>query len=101
MMTGSVDGFSGYDGASDAGQQGSDNQGGLNPAWTDLLNELPQELHSKVTPVLQTWDKGVQDRFNKVHSEYEPWKTITKSGVDPETAQFALNLLNSVNNQPE
>lgn len=95
---GSVD--SGYTGG-DAGQQGTGDQGGSNPAWNDLLNEVPQEFHHKVTPVLQNWDRGVQDRFQKVHSEYEPWQAVIKSGTDPETTQFALNLLNSVNNNPE
>lgn len=87
-----------YTGASGSEQQGTD---GGNPAWQEFLNVVPQELHSQVTPILQKWDQGVNDRFQKVHSEYDQWKPVIGSGVDPETTQFAINLLNSVNNNPE
>lgn len=83
------------DGVVDSGQP----QGG-NPAWTDLLGEIPQELHQKVIPHLQSWDKGVNDRFQKVHSDYEPWKPIIKN-ADPETTQFALQMLNSLEQDPK
>lgn len=80
-------------------QQGTD--AGGNPAWQDLLKEVPQELHPQLTPILEKWDKGVNDRFQKVHSDYEPWKPVIDRGVDPETTNFALNLLNSINTNPE
>lgn len=54
--------------------EGSSERG--NPAWNDFLSVIPEELHEKVTPVLQKWDQGVNDRFNKVHSEWEDWKPI-------------------------
>jgi hypothetical protein len=81
----------------DSGQQGT----GGNPAWQEFLEPIPQELHEKVRPVLEKWDKGVQDKFNTVHQQYEPWKPIIDAGVDPDTANFALNLLNSINENPE
>lgn len=94
-------GDAGYSDASE--QQGSSITNGSNgnPAWNEFLEAVPQEFHNKVTPVLEKWDKGVQERFQKVHSEYEPWKPILKTGVDPETTQFALNLLNTLNDNPE
>lgn len=81
-------------GSPDSGQQGG------NPAWQPLLADLPQELHAKVTPHLQNWDRGVNDRFQKVHSEYEPWKDVIKSGAEPDVAKFALNLLNQLEQDP-
>lgn len=75
--------------------------GGGNPAWQEFLEPVPQEYHDKVRPVLEKWDRGVQERFNKVHQQYEPWKPILDAGVDPDTATFALNLLNSINENPE
>lgn len=88
-----------YTGAGGSEPQGTD--AGGNPAWNEFLNIVPQELHSQVTPILEKWDKGVNDRFQKVHSEYEPWKPVIGRGVDPETTNFALNLLDSINNNPE
>lgn len=79
---------------------GGDQQQGNNPAWNEFLQVIPQELHEKVTPLLQKWDQGVNDRFQKVHSEYEPWKDITKS-TDPETTRWALNVLNALNENPK
>lgn len=83
----------------DGGQQGDGGQG--NPAWQPFLEAVPQELHQKITPLLQEWDKGVNDRFQKVHSEYEPWKPIIGAAGDPQTAQYALNLLDAMYNNPE
>lgn len=72
-----------------------------NPAWNEFLDVVPKELHGQVTPLLEKWDKGVQERFTKVQSEYEPWKEFNSAGVDPDTARFALNLLNSLNDNPQ
>lgn len=86
---------SGYSGGE--GQQ----DGGGNPNWQEFLEPLPAEYHDKVRPVLEKWDKGVQDRFSTVHQQYEPWKQFIDAGVDPDTTQFALNLLNSINENPQ
>jgi hypothetical protein len=79
-------------------QQGESTDG--NPAWNNFLEVLPQEYHEKVTPLLQEWDKNVQNLVQKVHSDYEPWKPVVDSGTDPETAKFALQLLNGINENP-
>lgn len=81
----------------DSGQQGANG----NPAWNEFLSVVPQELHGQVTPILEKWDKGVQDRFQKVHSEYEPWKEVLGTGATPEDVSFALNVLNTINENPE
>lgn len=86
-----------YDVGSDVEPQG-DNNG--NPAWQEFLEVVPQELHTQVTPLLEKWDKGVQERFQKVHSQYEPYKPIIDAGIDSDTMQFALNLLNSIEENP-
>jgi hypothetical protein len=101
-MSGPIDN-GGYTGDSNpVGQQGTeDTSSGVNPSWQEYLNEIPQELHDKVTPAFEKWDKGVQERFNKVHQQYEPWKAFTDAGVDPETATFAIKLLNSINENPK
>jgi hypothetical protein len=80
-----------------AGEQQGQQQG--NPAWSEFLQVVPQELHSQITPVLQKWDSGVNEKLQKVHSEYEPWKPIIKS-ADPEQATAALNMLNALQESP-
>jgi hypothetical protein len=99
-MSGPIDG-GGYTGE-DAGQQGTgDSTTGINPSWQEYLNDIPQEFHDKVTPAFQKWDQGVQERFTKVHQQYEPWKPIIDAGVDADTATFALKLLNNINDNPQ
>lgn len=102
-MSGPIDG-GGYTG--DTGQQGTGDgtqSSGINPSWNEYLQEVPQEFHDKITPAFQKWDQGVQERFNKVHQEYEPYKAykpIIDAGIDAETATFALKLLNTMNEDP-
>jgi len=83
-----------------SGQQESQGQGG-NPAWQEFLDVVPQELHHQVTPLLEKWDKGVQDRFQKVHSTYEPWKPLVDAGVDPEHASFGVQFLDYLQENPQ
>lgn len=91
----------GEDNGTTGGYGSGGEQQGSNPAWNEFLEAVPQEFHEKVTPILQKWDTGVNERFNKVHSEYEPWQQVVKSGVDPETTQFAINLLSQMNDNPK
>lgn len=74
---------------------------GINPAWNDLLSSIPEENHSQVIPHLQNWDKNVQERFDEYNSRYEDWEPFVESEVDPEEVNFALGLLNAVNNNPQ
>ena len=72
-----------------------------NPAWNDILQDFPVELHPKLTPHLESWDKGVQERIDKIHSDYKPWEQFIKAGVEPETVNFGLNVLNSLSENPQ
>ena len=89
---------SGQSGGYDSGQaQGS----GVNPNFQPLLNDLPQDLHAKVLPHLQQWDKGVNDRFEKLQSGYAPWKPVLSSGATPEMVNNGLALMNLLDTNPE
>ena len=72
---------------------------GANPAWNDFLRYVPEEQRPEVVPFFQQRDKDVQERIQKVHSEYEPWKEFVKA-VDPETAQFAVEVLAKMQEDP-
>jgi hypothetical protein len=79
-------------------QENSENSG--NPAWQEFLDALPTSLHGQVTPILEKWDKGVQQRFSDIHTEYEPYKSFKEQSVDPETINYALGIVNALNEDP-
>ncbi len=89
-----------YDGNSTGGegQQGSD-QG--NPAWGEFLGVVPQELHHQITPILKKWDDGVNERFNKVHSDYAAFKPFKESGVDPAVLQQGYQIHQALQSDPK
>lgn len=66
-----------------------------NPAWSEILSAVPEDYHQALTPVLQNWDKGVNEKFSKIHEEYAPFK-----GVDAEQFEFAMGLADRVENDP-
>lgn len=82
----------------DASQQGGGSN--LNPAWNDLLGIVPEMLHSQVTPHLEKWDKNYQEGINKVHSQYEPYKPYLDNNIPPEQINYALQLVNAIDQNP-
>src|SRR5215510_10893077 len=74
---------------------------GINPAWNELLSQIPEDKYSEVTPILDKWDKGVQQRFKSVHDQYAPYKPFMDSGIGTEDINFALGLLNAVQTEPD
>jgi len=75
--------------------------GGDNPAWNDLLGILPTQLHGVVKPHLQKWDQGVNERFQQVHSQYQPWKNIADQGIAPDDVMQAMTILQTINENPQ
>jgi hypothetical protein len=87
----------------DSGGNGPDDTSG-NPAWNDLLNEIPQSLHHIVTPHLTKWDQGVQQKFQQIqqqNSNYEPYKDFVDNKVDPQAIQQALAVMGMINEKPD
>lgn len=74
---------------------------GINPNWNEYLQDVPQELHEKVIPAFQAWDKGFQAQVQKVHSQYEPWKDVINTAGDPQYAAQAVNILRHMESNPE
>lgn len=73
----------------------------INPAWNDALGVIPSELHSQVTPYFQQWDKNYQNSIQKVHSQYEPYKSFVDNGVDAEQLEYALGVMQAIESQPQ
>lgn len=80
----------------DAGETG----GGINPAWNDLLGAIPEEHHQAVIPHLQQWDSGVQDRFQKVQSEWNDFGFLKENEITPEDTRVALGVLRAIQEDP-
>src|SRR6185503_19536475 len=72
----------------------------MNPAWQPLMEVIPTQFASQVTPILQQWDKGVQDRFQTVQSTYAPYKDFVDQGVKPEEIQAARALMQALEADP-
>ncbi len=72
----------------------------INPAWNDLLEVVPSQLHSLVTPYLQKWDKNYQEGINKVHSQYEPYKSYIDNEIQPGQIDYALQLMQAIESRP-
>jgi hypothetical protein len=82
----------------DPSQGNSDS--GNNPAWNDVLSVIPQELHSQVTPHFSNWDKGVQEKINQVHQQYNPYKPFVESQISPDDLRMGYGLLQAINTKP-
>jgi hypothetical protein len=72
----------------------------INPAWKDFLDVLPSSLHPTVYPVLRKWDSGVQERFQKVQSQYEPYKSVLETGLPAEQITASLQLAQMIASNP-
>ncbi len=82
---------------------GGEQQGNGNPAWQPFLDVLPTSLHGTVTPVLKDWDRGVQQRFQQIHQQYEPYKAyqdLIDNEIGMDSIVPALQLLQQLNEDP-
>lgn len=70
------------------------------PAWREILDVLPESLHSVVKPVLQKWDDGVKARFDEINAKYEPYKQLVENKIDPEAIITGLNLSHQFQTDP-
>lgn len=73
---------------------------GINPAWNELLENLPSSLHSQVTPHLTKWDQNFQSKIQEVHSQYEPYKRYLESQIAPDDIDYALQVIDRIQNDP-
>lgn len=86
-------------GASGSGgaPQNNGGQGGVHPAWNELLGVVPQELHSQVIPHLQKYNQNTE----KVHERYNPYKDFVDNRVDPERIRQALAVAEAIEGNPQ
>lgn len=74
-----------------------------NPAWESALSAIPPEFHSHLEKNFSEWDKGVQNRFQKVQQELaplKPFEEFAKLGVDSKEISEAMQIRHLLNTQP-
>jgi hypothetical protein len=71
------------------------------PAWEDVLGILPEGFHEPVKTRLSEMDRKAQERFQQVHSEYEPYKPFKEQGVSAQQLEAAMTLYRLAENSPD
>jgi hypothetical protein len=71
------------------------------PAWSEILDVIPESLHPLIQPKLEDWDKRQQAKLQEVHGSYEPYKRFVESKVDPQVIEQSLYLANHLQNNPK
>lgn len=85
----------------DQGQQPEDNGTNGHPAWQEILDQLPDDLHPLITPKLQAWEQGVQQKLQSVHSQYDPYKPLVENKIPVDMVEQALYLHHQLENNPQ
>lgn len=69
------------------------------PAWNEILSQIPASLHESIKPKLESWDRGVQQKLQEVHAQYDPYKDFVQMPVDQ--LQASVQLFHILNTNPE
>jgi hypothetical protein len=84
-------------------QQGQPQQQG-NPAWKELLDIMPSQLHPQMRPILDKWEQGTQQRFQQ-HAEqmkrYEPYQALIENNVPMDYIEQALSVAQLIDENPQ
>lgn len=77
---------------------------GPNPAWNDVLNVLPEQFHSVVTPHFQKWDDAANQRIESVNSQlktFQDYQPFVEHGITAKEIENGLRLVYEINNNPQ
>ena len=75
----------------------------LEPAaspWADYLEPLPESVRPLVEPVFKTWDADVTKKFQSLHSEFDPYKSLIDE-YEPDALMQAVGLINFMQENPQ
>lgn len=84
--------------SSDSEENNSEGTGktGYNPAWKPIYEKIPEPFHKEISPFLSEWDKN----FEKVQSQFAPYKSFVDNGIAPEAINNSLQLAQLINANP-
>lgn len=61
--------------------------------WADVLAKVPDTLRPELDPALK-------DYTDRIKSEWEGYSFLRENEIDPQTVQYAMNILYTLNNNP-
>jgi hypothetical protein len=71
------------------------------PPYHQELEALPESVRHLVEPVFKEWDSKTTQRFQELHTQYEPYKPVLESGYDPSTIQQTIALAEALEQDPQ
>lgn len=83
------------------GQQQNDGNSNGHPAWQEILETLPDDLHPLVKPKLEEWDRNVQQKLQEVRAPYDPYKPLVENNIPVDMVEQALYLHHQLENNPQ
>lgn len=91
----------GPDEVSQGFSQGHDDGTGINPAWNELLEFIPEDKYNDATQVLRKYDSNFNQKLGEVQSKYQDYEPFAEAEIKGDEIEFALGLLNAINEQPQ
>lgn len=85
------------------GEIQQENNGG-NPAWQELYDVLPSNLHTIVAPVLDKWESGSQSKIQQYAEQikpYESYKPFVENNVPADRIEQALQVAQLIDADPK
>lgn len=86
-------------------QSSPNDDGGVNPAWNPVLENIPTEFHNVLTPHFKEWDanyqKGLEKTRSEVQAQYEPYQQFVENQIDPTQIQQSLELFQILESDPQ
>lgn len=68
--------------------------------WADYIKDLPDSVVPLVEPIFKKWDADVTQRFQGLHSEYEPYKPLVDA-YESDYLQNAVQMLEALETNPQ
>jgi hypothetical protein len=81
-------------------EQTQTEDGGLNPVWDPIRQELGLQFEA-IKPHLREIDKGFNEGITKANSKLAPWKEFEEQGITPEAIRQSFTTLQKLNDSPE
>lgn len=81
-------------------QQTEAPEGGINPVWDPIRQELGMQFEA-IKPHLLEIDKGFNQGITKANEKYTPWKAFDEQGITPDAINQSFEVLKKLNDSPE
>lgn len=89
-------GFNSVEAAAAPVDNSGGDSGGVNPAWTPIYEKIPTEFHNMIQPTLKEWDQN----FQRVQSQFAPYKDYAEQGIAPDHINASLRLAKVLQENP-